>query len=38
MDVNTGSALPDLQEAVNRRLADLEQKEQKALVQGNYNN
>lgn len=37
-DVNIGSALPDLQEAVNKRLADLEQKEQKALVQGNYNN
>ncbi len=36
--VNIGSALPDLQETLNRRLADLEQKEQKALVQGNYNN
>lgn len=36
--VNIGSALPDLQEVVNRRLADMEQKEQKALVQGNYNN
>lgn len=36
--VNIGSALLDLQEAVNRRLADLEQKEQKALVQGVYNN
>ena len=36
--VNIGSALPDLQEAVNRRLTDLEQKEQKVLVQGNYNN
>ena len=38
MAVNIGSALPDLQEVVNRRLIDLEQKEQKALVQGNYNN
>ena len=38
MVVNIGSALPDLQETVNKRLADLEQKEQKALVQGNYNN
>ena len=38
MAVNIGSALPDLQEVVNRRLTDLEQKEQKALVQGNYNN
>ena len=36
--VNIGSALPDLQKAVNRRLSDIEQKEQKALVQGNYNN
>ena len=36
--VNIGSALPDLQETLNRRLADLEQKEQKALVQENYNN
>ncbi len=36
--VNIGSALPDLQETLNRQLADLEQKEQKALVQGNYNN
>lgn len=38
MAANIGSALPNLQEAVNRRLADLEQKEQKALVQGNNNN
>ena len=38
MAVNIGSALPDLQEVVNRRLTDLEQKEQKALVHGNYNN
>ena len=36
--VNIGSALPDLQESVNRRLTDLEQKEQKTLVQENYNN
>lgn len=36
--VNIGSALPDLQKAVNRRLSDIEQKEQKALVQRNYNN
>ena len=32
MAVNIGSALPDLQEIVNRRLTDLEQKKQKALV------
>ena len=38
MAVNIGSALPDLQEFVNERLIDMEQKEQKALVQGNYNN
>ena len=31
--VNIGSALPDLQEFVNKRLIDMEQKEQKALVQ-----
>ena len=36
--VNIGSALPDLQEFVNKRLIDMEQKEQKVLVQGNYNN
>ena len=36
--VNIGSALPDLQEFVNKRLIDMEKKEQKALVQGNYNN
>ena len=36
--VNIGSALLDLQEFVNKRLIDMEQKEQKALVQGNYNN
>ena len=36
--VNIGSALPDLQESVNRLLTDLEQKEQKTLVQENYNN
>ena len=30
--VNIGSALPDLQKAVNRRLTDLEQKEQNVLV------
>ena len=38
MAVNMGSALPDLQEFVNKRLIDMEQKEQKVLVQGNYNN
>ena len=38
MAVNIGSALPNLQEFVNKRLIDMEQKEQKALVQGNYNN
>ena len=36
--VNIGSALLNLQEFVNKRLIDMEQKEQKALVQGNYNN
>ena len=36
--VNIGSALLDLQEFVNKRLIDMEQKEQKALVQVNYNN
>ena len=36
--VNIGSALLDLQEFVNKRLIDMEQKEQKVLVQGNYNN
>ena len=36
--VNIGSALLDLQEFVNKRLIDMEQKEQKALVQGVYNN
>lgn len=36
--VNIGSSLPDLQEAVNKRLVDLGQKKQKVLVQGNYNN
>lgn len=36
--VNIGSALPDLQEFVNKRLIDMDQKEQKALVQVNYNN
>ena len=36
--VNIGSALPDLQEFVNKRLIDMEKKEQKALVQGKYNN
>lgn len=36
--VNIGSALLDLQEFVNKRLIDMEQKEQKILVQGNYNN
>lgn len=36
--VNIGSALSDLQEFVNKRLIDMEKKEQKALVQGNYNN
>ena len=38
MAVNIGSALPNLQEFVNKRLIDMEQKEQKVLVQGNYNN
>lgn len=38
MAVNIGGALPNLQEFVNKRLIDMEQKEQKALVQGNYNN
>lgn len=38
MAVNIGSALPNLQEFVNKRLIDMEQKEQKALVQVNYNN
>lgn len=38
MAVNIGSALPDLQKVVNSRLTDLEQKGQKALVQGVYNN
>ena len=36
--VNIGSALLDLQEFVNKRLIDMEKKEQKALVQENYNN
>ena len=36
--VNIGSVLPDLQEFVNKLLIDMEQKEQKVLVQGNYNN
>ena len=36
--VNIGSALLDLQEFVNKRLINMEQKEQKVLVQGNYNN
>ena len=36
--VNIGSALPDLQKVVNSRLTDLDQMEQKALVQENYNN
>lgn len=36
--VNIGSALPNLQEFVNKRLIDMEKKEQKVLVQGNYNN
>lgn len=36
--VNIGSALPNLQEVVNKRLIDMEQREQKALVQGNYKN
>lgn len=38
MAVNIGSALPNLQEFVNKRLIDMEQKEQKALVRGNYKN
>lgn len=38
MAVNIGSALPDLQEAVNKRLVDWEQKEQKALVSEKCNN
>ena len=37
-DVNIGSALPDLQKEVHKRLGNLEQKEQKALVQENYIN
>ena len=36
--VNIGRALPDLQEFINKRLIDMEKKEQKALVQENYNN
>lgn len=38
MAANIGSALPNLQEFVNKRLIDMEQKEQKALVRGNYKN
>ena len=36
--VNIGRALPNLQGFVNKRLIDMEQKEQKALVKGNCNN
>ena len=37
-DVYIGSALPDLQEVVHKRLVNLERKEQKTLVQRNYTN
>ncbi len=37
-DVNIGSALPDLQKIVQKRLADLKQNGQKTLEQGSDNN